>query len=171
MGAAGSHQEQRRRRLVRTCLLPAGTGRLLVANALATLQKRGGVVQVVVGARIHAVASAPPPLCSVKASVHTHRGAREVAFGGGPPPSYPRRLSHKPTRLYEIDNGGFRRPRGTASAGRNGLSATEKPRSGIGALSQMYKKSRTSRVCATAVVESSVPCSSRTFVGGGEAVR
>ena len=44
-------------------------------------------------ARIHAVASAPPPLCSssIKASVHTHRGARGVAFGGGPPPSYPRR--------------------------------------------------------------------------------
>jgi hypothetical protein len=40
----------------------------------------------------HAVASAPPPLCSssIKASVRTHRGARGVAFGGGPPPSYPR---------------------------------------------------------------------------------
>jgi hypothetical protein len=55
----------------------------------ATKQERGGVVRVVVGARIHAVASAPPPLCSssIKASVHTHRGVRGVAFGGAPPPS------------------------------------------------------------------------------------
>ena len=39
----------------------------------ASLQKRGGVVQVVVGARIHAVARAPPPFCSssIKALVHT----------------------------------------------------------------------------------------------------
>ena len=38
------------------------------------------------------VASAPPPLCSssIEASVHTLRGTRGVAFGGGPPPSYPR---------------------------------------------------------------------------------
>ena len=63
-----------------------------LAPPSATLLKRGGVVQVAVGARIHAVASAPSPLCSssIKASVHTHSGARGVAFGGGLPPSYPR---------------------------------------------------------------------------------
>jgi hypothetical protein len=48
--------------------------------ARATLQKRGGVVQVVVSARIHAVASAPPPLCSssINAWVHTHREHAEL---------------------------------------------------------------------------------------------
>lgn len=40
----------------------------------------------------HAVASAPPPLCSssIEASVHTQRGARGVAFCGCPPLSHPR---------------------------------------------------------------------------------
>jgi hypothetical protein len=55
------------------------------------------------------------------------------------------RLSHKPKRLYEIDNDSFHRPRGTASGGRSGLSASEKTRSEIGALSRTHKKSRTRR--------------------------
>ena len=64
----------------------------------------------------------------------------------GPPGT----LSHKPKRLYEIDNDGFHRPRETASDGRSGLSASEKTRSEIVALSRAYKKSKTPRVCATA---------------------
>ena len=62
----------------------------------------------------------------------------------------PLTLSHKPKRLYEIDNDGFHRPRETASDGRSGLSASEKTRSEIVALSRAYKKSKTPRVCATA---------------------
>ena len=80
----------------------------------ATLQKRGGVIQVVVGARIHAVASAPPPLCSssIKASVHTHRGARGAAFGRGPPLCYPRAA------------GTVRRPPGDLRGDRSGCRGT-----------------------------------------------
>ncbi len=68
----------------------------------ATLQKRGGVVRVVVRARIHAVASAPPALCSssIKASVHTHRGAGGVAFAGVRPSSYPRRRDWRRRRRH-----------------------------------------------------------------------
>ena len=44
--------------------------------------------------------SAAPPLCSssIKAAVHTHRGGRGVAFGGGPPLSYPRGAGRWPDR-------------------------------------------------------------------------
>ena len=78
------------------------------------MQKRGGVIQVVVGARIHAVASAPPPLCSssIKASVHTHRGARGAAFGRGPPLCYPRAA------------GTVRRPPGDLRGDRSGCRGT-----------------------------------------------
>jgi hypothetical protein len=81
---------------------PAGrSGSPCLGSAAATLQKRGGVVQVVVGARIHAVASSPAPLCSssIKASVHTHGRARGVtrATQGKPRPAA-RRLSERKSR-------------------------------------------------------------------------
>ena len=87
--------------------------------ASATLQKRGGVVQVVVGARIHAVASAPLCSSSVRASVHTHRGARGVAFGGGLLPSHPRGAGARRAakrcvggaREGGLEPGGLRAPR------------------------------------------------------------
>jgi hypothetical protein len=48
---------------------------------VADKQKGGGVAQVVAGARIHARCSACSS--SIKASVHTHRRGRGVAFDGG----------------------------------------------------------------------------------------
>ena len=66
------------------------------------------------------------------------------------------RLSRKPGRLYANDNDCFHRPRGTASGGRSGLSASEKTRSEIGALSRTHKKWKTPRVCATASRGSSI---------------
>ena len=58
----------------------------------ATLQKRGGVVQVVVAARIDAVASAPPPFCSssIRASC-IRTGEREGLIRRRPAVLYPRK--------------------------------------------------------------------------------
>jgi hypothetical protein len=71
-------------------------------------------------------------------------------------PRVPRRLSHKPKRLYEIHNAAFRRPRRSASAGRSGFAETEMTRPGTNPLSQMHKKSSAPGVCATASAQISV---------------
>jgi hypothetical protein len=82
---------------------------------------------------------------------------------------YPRRLSHKPNRLYESDNGRFRRSRESDSGGQSGSSATETVHPRIDTLSQMYKKSRHAMVCATASArEGSGPALSGIPVAGAE---
>jgi hypothetical protein len=77
----------------------SGSPRL--GSPVATMQKRGRVVEVAVGARIQAVPSAPAPLCasSIKASAHAHRRPRGVAFGDGPPLSYPGVSGQSPTAI------------------------------------------------------------------------
>ena len=63
---------------------------------------------------------------------------------------FDRRLSHKPNRLYEFDNGCLCRPRDSGSGGQSASSAAEKAHRRIGILSQTHKKVRPAMVCATA---------------------
>jgi hypothetical protein len=61
-----------------------------------------------------------------------------------------RRLSHKPNRLYESDNGQCRGPRESCSGGHSGSYSSEMVHPRIVTLWQPHKKSRPAMVCATA---------------------
>jgi hypothetical protein len=65
----------------------SGSRRSMAAGA--TLQKRRGVVQVVVGTRIHSVASAPPELCSSSIKRRCIRTGEHAEVHSGRPAALP----------------------------------------------------------------------------------
>jgi hypothetical protein len=75
---------------------------------------------------------------------------------GRPSPGccFPRRLSHKPNRLYEFDNGRFCWPRESRPGGTSGSFANQMVQPKTVTLWQTYKKSTTTLVCATASARS-----------------